>query len=227
MVPNASDLARRRLTVVGVVRVLSILVWTLATVPIIVAIAFAITEDVPAEAIAVAFVFGAGGGVVGLILWATAPGLSSLVLPTPRAHACPRCRYDLRSITEPRCPECGTLLTEEFLPGHVAPGPSASPPARALGAQITTLLLGRLLAIIAALGFLAGALGSLVDMLFPPTWAEEDIVLWDGVWMIYCIFGFALSLVPLVMPRRFLLWAVPVRLLERLAECDAPSPAHH
>ncbi|GJM18936.1 MAG: hypothetical protein DHS20C14_11490 [Phycisphaeraceae bacterium] len=223
MVPNASDLAHRRLTLVAVVRVLAVVVWIIATSPIIVFFSIASIEpsSVEGEVIAVIALLSGGAAVVGVIIWFLASPLSRWMLPRPEAHACPRCGYDLRSIVEPRCPECGTVLTQEFMPNHVAVGTTRSPEGRVLTAQLVVVVIARL-------GGLALALW--MGLWFLST-ASQLILFADADWhswnytipqLIMSAFGFLACAVPIFFPRRLARWAVPIKLLDPLTEPPAP-----
>lgn len=59
------------------------------------------------------------------ILWAVAPFFARKIVSMPRKIDCPACRYRLEGLTEARCPECGLVLTSEFL---AAPGEKTPPP---------------------------------------------------------------------------------------------------
>ena len=223
MVPNASDLARRRLTALAVVRAMALIAWGITSIPVIGILAIiAASGGRDMEPMIAMCIIAIAGGGIGAAFWFAAPALARWMLPTPRAHACPRCSYDLRSITEPRCPECGTVLTEEFIPDHVAPGPTATPLGTLRTAQLTGLLVGRLLGVLAGLGFGAALLAGSMQLLFPRDWWDEEdyfaAILWTG----YSALGLALCAFPVLLPGRFTRWLVPVRLLPMLTELGPP-----
>ncbi len=220
MVPNASDLARRRYTVLGVLRVFAVLTWLATTGPVILMLSIIATGDAGDEPAIAAFFIGIGGGIVGLALWLIAPWLSERILPPPRAHACSRCGYDLRSITEPRCPECGTALTEEFLPDHVAAGPTSTGLGLERNAQLVVALIGRAIGILLVLGFGAAALGSAVWFIDEPG-ADAWIA---ALWLVYSLGGMLVGAVPLVFPRPFARVFVP-RGLALPAAQPPPEPS--
>ncbi len=60
--------------------------------------------------------------VAGAALIIYAEPIACLLSPVRRQPKCPACRYSLTAITEPRCPECGLELSDEFLTPQKAAG---------------------------------------------------------------------------------------------------------
>lgn len=116
MVPNASELARRRLTAATIVR----LVGLLPVFAIMIAWAGFISGNLAepldeAEPWIVMTALAVFAGVITAGIFALAPWVSTKLVPTPRDTRCPACRYVLEGLVEPRCPECGIALTREFM----------------------------------------------------------------------------------------------------------------
>ncbi len=130
MIPNASEVIRRRWTIATVLRVLSIPVFLSAAIPILSWIAEGIQDSDLLDVSwywprmfsgAVLMIGGAAG-------FALAGLIARFVVPARDGVRCPRCRYRLEGLVEARCPECGLTLTPEFLgvPGEPdKPEPSA------------------------------------------------------------------------------------------------------
>jgi hypothetical protein len=78
--------------------------------------------------------------VAAVVMWSLAPFSARQAVRMPRHIECPGCRYRLEGLTEQRCPECGLLLTGEFLadPGEHTPPPRD--PDRFLLRQIATMV---------------------------------------------------------------------------------------
>lgn len=135
MIPNASDYARRRHTILVVVRLLALLPLAVALVPLTSWFAEGISDgdftDVGyyMDRIVIAAVM----IVAAVVLFLVAGPVTRLVAGRPRKLACPYCDYAIEGLTEPRCPECGLALTREFMglpPDETAGGRAERPVAR-------------------------------------------------------------------------------------------------
>lgn len=170
MIPNASEITRRRLTAGTVIRLASIAVWVAGLLPLGVTTFVVITfpkpnGSVPEEAVAWGLItlFAAGGGFT---LWRGASRLTRVMIPMRRKIHCPACDYVIEGLTEPLCPECGLALTTEFLavppPKHPEPARTAflvklrdvfTPIVRVLGALLA--IAASVPAIVSTAGFIA------------------------------------------------------------------------
>ena len=118
MVPNASEITRRRLTAATVIRLLAVLIAAFSLVP---NIAFAVQvaegwmdwddfDDWMPFVVAAGMLYASSATV-----WALAPWVSRLMIRVPRVSVCPNCRYKLEHLATPQCTECGYTLTPDFL----------------------------------------------------------------------------------------------------------------
>ena len=117
MVPNASEITRRRVTAATVLRLIAVFVSLFAMIPII-ALGVQIAEGgfrwrfnrfgpfIIAAAIILTTTF---------VLWILTPWITRLMIRVPRVAVCPNCRFKLEGLMTPRCNECGYTLTAEFL----------------------------------------------------------------------------------------------------------------
>lgn len=152
MVPNASDLARRRAVFVAGVRLLALLAFWVGFTPLAVWLGVGLAEQSFFQSYNLPpFIFGLVVIAAAVGLWLLARPLAALALPHKNGAGCPGCGYDVRGATTPRCPECGLILTDEFRADDVAPGPSQHPAARL---AITQGLMAGTARLIAALAFL-------------------------------------------------------------------------
>ncbi|MAY75906.1 MAG: hypothetical protein CMJ31_14535 [Phycisphaerae bacterium] len=125
MIPNASDLARRRQVIITVFRMIAV-----APVLLMLFITAMIVGQslqwggMDKEAwIGVGVVNGLGLTAFS-ILFFFLPAIAGVFLPRRRTPSCPFCDYQLEGLAEPRCPECGNPLTPEFMglpPAHDSP----------------------------------------------------------------------------------------------------------
>ena len=117
MVPNASEITRRRLAAATVLRLGATAFAHAAVAPLIVFIV-QIIDGYRVRS------FGDWGPFVipALIIWSVActvwvlaPWAARLMIRVPRVSVCPNCRYKLEGLMTPACLECGYTLTPEFL----------------------------------------------------------------------------------------------------------------
>lgn len=133
MIPNASEIERRRLTVRSVLRLAGLFFIFLTLIPISSWLAEGIADGDLFElsyyadriAIAVLFVILAATLLLGERL------LVRFLVPIQRNARCPACRYRIEGVETPICTECGLQLTDEFL-GR----PRTSPVNHSYGYQI-------------------------------------------------------------------------------------------
>lgn len=57
-----------------------------------------------------------GGAAAGGVLFLMAPWISRWCVRPPGPPSCPKCIYNLQDLPRARCPECGLVLTTDFLP---------------------------------------------------------------------------------------------------------------
>ncbi len=130
MIPNASEVVRRRWVFVSVLRLLGV-VGVLVALP---AAALWIAEGVRDDDLLdityywprmLMSLSGFGAAFVALL---GAKRVSRWIVPARTTTSCPRCWYRLEGLVEPICPECGLTLTPEFMGGtreEPAPEPRA------------------------------------------------------------------------------------------------------
>ena len=118
MVPNASEITRRRLTAATVIRLLAVLILAFGLIPMT-ALGVEYAEgwidwhdfdEWGPYFVAFAILAGASAAV-----WCLAPWAARLMIRVPRVPVCPNCRYKLEHLVTPQCTECGYTLTPEFL----------------------------------------------------------------------------------------------------------------
>ncbi len=125
LIPNASELARRRWTVRTAVRCAALFLASIAILPIVSWATEGFMDDdffdlwYYADRIALA-VFCL---IVGAVAWITQGLLVRLIVPIPKGTRCPRCNHNIAGMHEPVCTECGLELTPEFI-DTIAPGGS-------------------------------------------------------------------------------------------------------
>jgi hypothetical protein len=144
MIPNASEITRRRLTAATAIRLLAVLIAAFSLIPIV-ALAVTIAEgytdwtdfDEWGPFIVAAAIIWIAAGVV----WALAPWAARLMIRVPRVSVCPNCRYKLEHLATPQCTECGYTLTPEFLTTERERAAGAHEPDTVWLRQIATLLM--------------------------------------------------------------------------------------
>ncbi len=231
MVPNASDIARRRATALIVFRLLSSVVILIGGFILAIWIGVQLTD--PSENEIAPLGVGIAVLALGAGAWFASGFAARLIIKAPTASTCPVCGYLLESLLEPRCTECGTVLTDEFMPGHVAPGSPRSGLGVLAGAQLAMSAALRLCAIpqalLAAL-LMGNAFVRLRDISRNLNdWYGPDDA--DRAWLMMGL-GAAWMMIALTMVIAPSLWArslLPARALARLGRDDrdttAPTPA--
>lgn len=161
MIPDASELTRRRLTAQTIIRLLAVLpalaaVGSLGVMCSVIALdivsAFGVLrlwDVVPFLAFAV---------VLGLAAWglvALSGRLSRLIVPASTRPRCPACGYTVEGLSDPVCPECSAALTAEFMGRPPSSDPGPRPPVYRAGDAMlfftpTVRLLGGGLAVLFA-----------------------------------------------------------------------------
>lgn len=122
MIPSASDLARRRHTVIIVLRMLALVPAALTTLLMATGLANVLEWGIDeSDAIAFAIILVFGGGSTAFTFFVL-PRMVGLIVPRTRAVHCPFCDYRLEGLIEPRCPECGNALSPEFIGQPAAHG---------------------------------------------------------------------------------------------------------
>jgi hypothetical protein len=129
MLPDASEIVRRRLTAFAVLRVIALVCMLPAVGPL----AFLASEaldprfnrssfwsDLPASVAVIIVML-----LPGFSIWWGARWFARWMVPVHARPRCPRCDYALEGLTEPVCPECGLPLTREFMPGSPPPPPAS------------------------------------------------------------------------------------------------------
>lgn len=117
MIPDASEITRRRLTASMILRMMAVFAFLLACIPLIILatllasdaynysgndwIGFVVASVIPA--------------CMALVLWLLAPWVARLMIRVPRVAFCPNCKYKLEKLISPQCTECGYTLTPEFM----------------------------------------------------------------------------------------------------------------
>lgn len=143
MVPSASDIVRRRLTVVTVLRLLAVGVAhvalipsTIVTVEYIDGMRFTSYHDWVPFVVAISFILGAA-----FIVWCLAPLAARLMIRVPRVTVCPNCRFKLDHLMSPQCVECGYTLTPEFMQTNTEKREHIREPDTVLLRQIASLII--------------------------------------------------------------------------------------
>ena len=119
MVPSVSEIVRRRLTVVAVIRTIAFL-FGIAGVGFVLIWFFVPwvdewTNHLDRDWLGTCLVLVIISAALASLLWVLAPWESRRIIRFPKAVICPECRYKLEGVTEARCPECGIVLTTEFM----------------------------------------------------------------------------------------------------------------
>lgn len=125
MIPNAAEIARRRVTAATVYRFFVVIPLLISLIPIFEMLNIWFNpghwnhgENLASigPLIGVALLLGSAA-----ILWALAPWAARRAIKVPRVNTCPACRYKLQGLNAPQCPECGLTLTPEYLASDLAP----------------------------------------------------------------------------------------------------------
>ncbi len=238
MVPTGSEIVRRRLTVLAVLRVAALLFTFVCQTVFFSLVAggsmMAMTQDPAVEwseyLVAVASFLGLAAlnaGIVALWWWVT-PWLARCVVPVPRRNACPVCAYDLVAATGPLCPECGSALSAEFFGGTPPAGLRSGGLMSVASARAVVSSLLRVAVLVFALATIGVALQTVVAFYW---WSvlQEFFDGWDVVaWVLACVVcgaftvGFARS------TDRLAAWVVPASGIRRFAGSrKTPSAGPH
>ena len=227
MVPNASDLARRRSVFVGCVRIIAVLAFGVGFTPVAMWFGIGVAEGSLFEPYNLPpLVFGLIVVGASAALWFMGGPLAALALPHKRGSGCPACGYDVRDAPTARCPECGLLLTDEFRADTVAPGPSHHPAARLAIAQGLMAGVARLLAAVAFLPLGCGVALSTIALVNAITndYSDKEEYAVFGVLAMTFAAGTLLCLVPWVFPGWVGRRLAPAHTLARSAP-PPPSPS--
>jgi len=117
MVPNASEMARRRLTARTAIRFACALVLLITLFPFVSWLSEGLRDgdffdfSYYLGRIILTGIF----LVLPVVIWLLQGVLARWLVPMPRAVCCPGCGQDTSGLVEQRCPECGLPLTAEFL----------------------------------------------------------------------------------------------------------------
>ena len=143
MVPDASEITRRRITAATVIRLGALAVAHIALIPICVLIVQILDgyinhsfSDWAPFLIPVCVIWG-----VALAVWCLAPWIARVMVRVPRVPVRPNCRFKLEGLMAPTCLECGYTLTPEFLTTPSERRQNIREPDTILLRQITTLVL--------------------------------------------------------------------------------------
>lgn len=150
MVPNPSEVHRRRLFTAASLRFLAVLAaLPMVVAPLALVAALLLTEDYFSLDEALGPVIFAGLAAAGCAtLWALAPMLSRQMVPKPQASRCPGCGYSCEGLPTDRCPECSIRLPAEFFDVAAGPATSLSHEAFVRRCQIVVALIVRLVGIL-------------------------------------------------------------------------------
>lgn len=165
MIPSPAEVVRLRATAGAAVRFVGVLCLTWASLGLASQIEWAIRAansyggyDVSWTSLAISALF----TLMMLTLVAFPRRWAAWMVPFSDATRCPFCRYPMRGLTEPRCPECGLQLSEEFVTGVPAPGSALAFRVRVRAAMLPVVrLVGLLLLLIFAIDAITEALGIL------------------------------------------------------------------
>lgn len=225
MIPNASELARRRHTLITVFRLLALIPLGL-TLPVLGIGTYFVFESILYDYFdwtevvlpAVLILTGLGAAAAS---WFLLPMCSGLFVPRTRELRCPFCTYQLHGLTEPRCPECGQPLTPEFMGLPPAHDP-AHAPSQAIAQSTEPPQIGveRMRATMTAVarltGFVVASASALITMGFLLSTIIASELGSGQSWLILLIWSLCfgllalpLGLLPLLFPARMARWLVP------------------
>ena len=173
MIPNASEITRRRLTASMILRMLAVVVLLFAMIPLIVLgveLVSGYNSWISTLSDALPYLVGSGiPSVVSITLWLLAPWAARLMIRVPRVAVCPNCKYKLEGLMSPQCTECGYTLTPEFMTTPDEREAGRHEPDTVLLRQISTLVV-RLVSGIFFLISMSASFGSAVAVIENPGW---------------------------------------------------------
>ena len=205
MVPNASEITRRRITAATVIR--------------LGAAAFAHGAFVPTMIFVIELIegrnmnrFGSWGPflipalmilAVAVIVWSLAPWVARLMIRVPRVPVCPNCRFKLEGLMAPTCLECGYTLTPEFLTTKKERAQNAREPDTIWLRQIATLIIRLVYGSLAPASAVAAFILASEAIRSPRynTWTPVIVWVFTGLFAVGS-FLFASNLSILMVPRR-------------------------
>ena len=120
LIPNASEIARRKWTVRTISRALSLALVSISILPIVSWLAEGFMDGDTFElmyyadriALAIFCI------IIGIVAWFMQGLITRILVPIPKGARCPKCNHNIAGMTEPVCTECGLELTPEFLADH-------------------------------------------------------------------------------------------------------------
>lgn len=217
LIPNASELVRRRWTARTGARCAALFLASISILPVV---SWA-TEGYMdgdffdlwyyADRIALAVLC----LIIGLIAWLMQGLLARIVVPIPKGARCPKCNHNIEGMTEAVCTECGLKLTPEFIDGiaptgavgATTPDPRVLPFVTANRRAIATGIL-RVFGVIWLCWSLLALIGSLIQL----------FMLNDADFYAYSIIALVQSLLMALSAVAILFWA------PRLARFCFPMP---
>ncbi|MFG0305085.1 MAG: hypothetical protein ACF8Q5_02585 [Phycisphaerales bacterium JB040] len=149
MIPNASEMLRRRLTARTLIRLACVALLLIAIVPFVSWLMEGIRDDdffnlyYYTDRIVLTGVF----VVLPVVVWLLQGILVRWLVPMPRGVRCPGCGQDTTGLVEQRCPECALPLTAEFLDPARPPEVHLDGPALALKRRETAAIVFRIIGI--------------------------------------------------------------------------------
>lgn len=186
MIPNASEITRRRLTASMLIRMLAVLVLHGSMVPIIIMSVLIVDGEISGAGHDwFPFIIAAAiPASIAVTVWCLAPWVARLMIRVPRLAVCPACQFKLDGLMAPQCTECGYTLTPEFLTSSTERSADVREPDTVLLRQIATLVL-RLVsgALVPIAGLSAFAMAA--DAIEHPEWSSwTPVFAWMGILVI-------------------------------------------
>ena len=185
MIPNASDLARRRQVVITVLRMGAVIpaMIGLGVVSIIAGDGLIDGRFDPSHWVGIGVVIVATSIAV-ITLFFVLPALSRIFVPRRSKPSCPFCDYTLDGLVEPRCPECGGALTPEFMDSPPAHGPTDPEPIAVMRERRRTMFQSILRVIGFTFSVITGSIRSVPKGVGKFSGANETIAASMAVWWI-------------------------------------------
>ncbi|MCH8271165.1 MAG: hypothetical protein IH985_08165 [Planctomycetes bacterium] len=116
MIPSAAEIIRKRESAAFILAIFGIVCYLIGLIPLVLWLGEGLRDadlfdlSYYLEQILFAFVFLINAAIFTFL---RRPLAAWLIRPRPLE--CPACSYRLERLTIPRCPECGLVLTDEFL----------------------------------------------------------------------------------------------------------------